>query len=135
MKNNARPGPLILALVCALASAVFAGNSYAATATGTASATVIEPISVGFVGAFDPATLAGSLSASGPLLRFGSNPPAGTVNLVIDSGGSAPSQPNNAKIVVTKNADGTVNISVTGRVGLTFAVTQPDGGVVTIEYN
>jgi hypothetical protein len=154
MINNTKQGWLMLALFCTLASVVSAGNSYAATSTGTASATVIKPISVSFVGAFDPATLASSKSASGPLLRFGSNPPAGTVTVIIDSGSDsgsssdgsnggsngdssdgAPSPPKNAKVVLTKNTDGTVSIRVTGKVGLTFSVTQPDAGTVTVEYN
>lgn len=106
MKNNARQDPSVRALLCALAGAAFVCNSYAATASGAATATVIKPVSVGFVGVFDPATLAGSLSASGSLLRFGSG-----------------------------QAIGTVRINVTGREDLTFTVTQPVGGSVTIEFN
>lgn len=125
----------MLVMVCAFAGAALAVNSYAATATGTASATVIEPISVGFDDFFDPATFAGSLSTSGPLLRFGSTPPAGIVTLVIGPAGGAPSHAKRAKVVVTKNADGTVSIRVTGGAVLTFAVTQPNDSAVTIEYN
>jgi hypothetical protein len=187
MKNNAKQGSLMLALFCTLASVVTAGNSDAAVATARASVTIIEPISVSlvgafdpetptssksggafdpetptsskFVGAFDPATLSsstsGSTSGSSPLLRFGDNPPAGTVTIIIDtgsgssdivssdsggsSGGSssdgAPSPPKNAKVVLTKNPDGTVSIRVTGKVGLTFSVTQHNAGTVTVEYN
>lgn len=148
MENNAKQGPLILAMVCALGlgSAALAVNSYAATATGTASATVIEPISVSSMpvtapfsisigGVFDPATFAGSLSTSGPLLRFGSPPPASTVTLVIGPGGGAPSQANSTTVTVTKNANGTVSISVTGGVGLMFSIMRTSDGAVTIEYN
>lgn len=159
MKNNAKQGSLMLALFCTLASVVTAGNSHAAVATARASVTIIEPISVSFVGAFDPAILSSSKSASGPLLRFGDNPPAGTVTVIIDSGSGssdsgsndsgssdsgsnggsssdgAPSPPKNAKVVLTKNPDGTVSIRVTGKVGLTFSVTQQEAGTVTVEYN
>jgi hypothetical protein len=183
MKNNAKQGSLMLALFCTLASVVTAVNSDAAVATARASVTIIEPISVSLVGAFDPetptssksggafdpatlfsskfvgdfdpATLSSSKSASGPLLRFGDNPPAGTVTIIIDSGSGssdsgssdsggsssgsssdgAPSPPKNAKVVLTKNPDGTVSIRVTGKVGLTFSVTQHNAGTVTVEYN
>jgi hypothetical protein len=165
MKNNAKQGSLMLALFCTLASVVTAVNSDAAVATAKASVTIIEPISVSFVGAFDPATLSSSKSGSSLLLRFGDNPPAGTVTVIIDSGSGssdsgssdsgssdsgssdsggsssgsssdgAPSPPKNAKVVLTKNPDGTVSIRVTGKVGLTFSVTQQEAGTVTVEYN
>ncbi len=67
----------------------------------------------------------GSLSLSGPLLRFGSTPPPGST----DAGADA----NSATVTVTLNADG--SLSVSGGSNLTFAVSQEAGGEVNIEYN
>lgn len=69
----------------------------------------------------------GSLSRSGPLLRFGSNPPPGFMAAAVSS------TVDGAAVNVTRNADG--SMSVSGGSGLTFAVSQPGVGAVNIEYN
>ena len=117
----------------------------AATATGTATATVLESVSVsvsvppapapagaGTIPALSGNLFAleifiGSLSRSGPLLRFGSNPPP-VFRLVAVS-----SAVDGAAVNVTSNADG--SMSVSGGSGLAFAVSQPSVGVSNIEYN
>lgn len=122
---------------CALVigSLALAGDGDAGTATGTASATVLESVSVTFSGLFSGTTftiesVTGSLSLSGPLLRVGADP---SPSAVLTGAGVAPSIADNATVNVTLNADG--SLSVSGGSGLTFAVSQPGVGVVSIEYN
>lgn len=122
---------------CALVigSLALTGDGGAATATGTASATVLESVSVTFSSTFSGTTFTiesftGSLSLSGPLLRVGPDPSPGAV---LTGAGAAPSIADNATVNVTLNADG--SLSVSGGSGLTFAVSQPGVGVVSIEYN
>lgn len=129
------------ACVVVIGSLALTGDGNAATATGTATTTVLESVSVsvsapptgvGTIPAlsgtlFTPESFIGSLSRSGPLLRFGSNPPPGFRVAAV------PSTVDGAAVNVTRNADG--SMSVSGGSGLTFAVTQPDVGVISIEYN
>lgn len=157
-KNDSRPNFVQLAAACILVigCVILTGNSDAATALGTASATVLESVSVsisvpppvpaavvtipvlsGTISTVESFT--GSLSLSGPLLRVGSPPPtdagvAGVAGVAGGAGaGAAPSAANSATVTVTRNANG--SLSVSGGSGLTFAVSQPDAGAVTIEYN
>lgn len=119
----------------------------AATATGTATATVLESVSVstsvpppvpaggGTLPAlsgtfFTLERFTGSLSPSGPLLRVGSDPSPGAA---LTGAGVAPSIVDKGAVNVTLNADG--SLSVSGGSALTFSVSQPDVGVVNIEYN
>ncbi|MDI1342339.1 hypothetical protein [Polaromonas sp.] len=95
-----------------------------------------------------------SLSTSGPLLRIGGAPPAGTGGSGVPGGGAAEAGPgtqaptaaqgsvgagaapagaSTATVNVTRKADG--SLAVSGGSGLTFAVSQPVNGSVNIEYN
>lgn len=160
-KNDSRPNFIQHAAVCALVigSVALACDSNAATAVGTASATVVESVSVSIIVLQPPEpavvvpaevgtipalsgtiftieSFTGSLSPSGPLLRIGSPPGAVVTNaqaLSGTGGAGAPSAANSATVNVTRNADGT--LSVSGGSGLTFAVSQPDAGTVIVEYN
>lgn len=123
------------ACVLVIGSLALTGDGGAATAVGTATATVLEPVSVILSGTlsgtvFTPESFTGSLSLSGPLLRVGSAPPP---DAVVTAAGAAPSPANSATVNVARNADG--SLSVSGGWGLTFAVSQPGVGVVNIEYN
>ena len=146
-KNNSRQNFLHQTSACVLVigSLVLTSVGNAATATGTATATVLESVSVSISAPPSPVaagagtipalsgtvftleSFIGSLSLSGPLLRFGSNSPAGfrvaAVSSIVDG----------AAVNVTRNADG--SISVSGGSGLTFVVSQPGVGVINIEYN
>lgn len=146
-KNDSRQNLLQRTGACVLVigSLALTGDGDAATATSTATATVLESASVSIsepptpvpAGAgtipalsgtiFTLESFMGSLSPSGPLLRFGSSPPPGfivaAVPLIVDG----------AVVNVTRNADG--SLSVSGGLGLTFAVSRPSIGVVNIEYN
>ena len=146
-KNDSRQNFLQQTSACVLVivSLALTGDGDAATATGTATATVLESVSVSIsapptpvpagVGTipalsgtlFTLESFMGSLSRSGPLLRFGSNPPPGLRVAAV------PSTVNGAAVNVTRNADG--SLSVSGGSGLTFAVSQPGVGVINIEYN
>lgn len=128
--------------VLVIASLALADTSGAATATGTATATVVESVSVSISAPHLSGTIftlegfTGSLSFSGPLLRFGSTPPPGAVGTAALSGtgaGAAPSGANSATVNVTCNPDG--SLSVSGGSGLTFAVSRPGACVVYIQYN
>lgn len=132
------------ACVLVIGSLALAGEGNAATAAGTATATVLESVSVSisapppvFSGTiFTLEGFTGSLSFSGPLLRFGSTPPPGAVGTAALSGagaGAALSGANSAIVNVTCNSDG--SLSVSGGSGLTFAVSRPGVCVVYIEYN
>lgn len=161
-KNDSRPSFVQQAAACALVigGVALGGNSNAATAVGTASATVLESMSVTLSGTISTVeSFTGSLSPSGPLLRIGSPPPtdagvaggAGGADVADVAGvaggagagvagvaggaaaGAAPSAANSATVTVTRNANG--SLSVSGGTGLTFAVSQPGTGVVNIEYN
>lgn len=165
-KNDSRQNFIQQTGACALVigSLALAGDGNAATAAGTATATVLESVSVsisapppppppppppvpagiGTVPAlpgilFTLEGFTGSLSLSGPLLRFGSTPPPGALVTAAQSGstgaGAAPSAANGANsatVTVTRHADGSLGIS--GGSGLTFAVSL-EAGVVNIEYN
>lgn len=154
-KDDSRPNFVQQAAACALVigGVALAGDSNAATAVGTASATVVESVSVSISVPPPPVPAAvvttpvlsgtistvesftGSLSPSGPLLRFGTASPDAVVTGV-EAGpgaGAAPSAANRATVNVTRNADG--SLSVNGGTGLTFAVSQPDADVVIVEYN
>jgi hypothetical protein len=150
--------------------ALTSGSSRAATAVGTASATVVgsvavivtvpAPVPPPAVVAPTPAlsgtvfkveSFTESLSTSGPLLRVGVAPPAGTGGSGVQSGGAtdgsatqgataaqagegaAPPAASTATVNVTRKADG--SLSVSGGSGLTIAVSQPASGAVNIEYN
>ena len=120
------------ACVLVIGSLALTGDAGAATATGTARATVLESVSVTFSSPFSGTTFTaesftGSLSPSGPLLRVGSNPPP------VVMGAAVPSTVDGATVNLTRNADG--SMSVSGGSGLTFIVSRPDVGVVNIEYN
>lgn len=103
---------------------------------------------------FTVESFTGSLSTSGPLLRIGGAPPAGTSGSGVQGGGAAeaglgtqgattaqgsvgaggaPASASTATVNVTRKADGSVAVS--GGSGLTFAVSQPVNGSVNIEYN
>lgn len=79
-KNDSRPYFLQQTATCALVIGTLAltSDGDAASAVGTATATVLEAVSVTLSGTrFTPESFTGSLSPSGPLLRFGStSPPA-----------------------------------------------------------
>lgn len=122
-----------------IGSLALTGDSDAGTATGTASATVLQSVSVTFsspfLSTFSGTTFTierftGSLSLSGPLLRVGPEPSPGAV---LTGAGAAPSIADNATVYVSLNADG--SLSVSGGSGLTYAVSQPGAGVINIEYN
>lgn len=137
IKNEFPPKILRQAGACALVigSLALAGDGDAGTATGTASATVLESVSVTFSGLFSGTTFTiehftGSLSPSGPLLRVAANPSPGAV---LTGAGAAPAITDKATVNVTLNVDG--SLSVSGGSDLTFAVSQPGAGVVSIEYN
>lgn len=155
-KNDFQPSLFLPVAVCALVigSVALAGDSDAATATGTANATVVEPVSVrisvpvlsGTI--FIQENFTGSLSTSGPLLRAVSPPPSVSVETGTDgganaqggtaaqsgaAGGAAPSAANSATVSVTRKADGSLGVS--GGSNLTFAVSEPGSGAVNIEYN
>lgn len=141
IKNEFPQKILRQAGACALVigSLALSGDGGAATATGTASATVLESVSVTFSSTFSDTfsgttftieSFTGSLSPSGPLLRVAADPSAGAV---LTDAGAAPSIIDNATVNVTLHADG--SLSVSGGSGLTFAVSQPGAGVVSIEYN
>ena len=133
------------ACVLAIVSLALSCDGNAATATATASATVLESVSVSFNETPSPMpaevetmsvlsgtvftlkSFTGSLSRSGPLLRFGPNPPPGF------RGASVSPAVNGAAVTVTRNADG--SMSVSGGSGLTFAVSQLGAGPISIEYN
>ena len=154
-KNDSRPNFVQQAAACALVigGVALAGDSNAATAVGTASATVVESVSISIsvpppVPAavvttpalsgtiFTVESFTGSLSPSGPLLRVGSTPPTDAVVTGVAAGAgadTAPSTANSATVNVTRNADGSLGVS--GGSGLMFAVSQPDSGTVIIEYN
>lgn len=132
-KDDFKQNFLQQAAACALVigSVALAGDSDAATAAGTATATVLESVSVTLSGTlFTLESFTGSLSLSGPLLRVGSAPLSGAV---VTGAGAAPSAANSATVNVARNADGSLVVS--GGWGLTFAVSQPSAGVVNIEYN
>jgi hypothetical protein len=141
IKNEFPPKILRQAGACALliGSLALTGDSDAGTATGTASATVLQSVSVTFsspfLSTFSGTTFTierftGSLSLSGPLLRVGPEPSPGAV---LTGAGAAPSIADNATVYVSLNADG--SLSVSGGSGLTYAVSQPGAGVINIEYN
>lgn len=138
-KSDCQQNLLQQAAACAfvIGSVALAGESDAATAAGTASATVLESVSITLSGTlFTPESFTGSLSLSGPLLRVGSAPPPGAVVTAAEGGtgaGAAPFAANSATVNVARKADG--SLSVSGGSGLTFAVSQPGLGVVNIEYN
>jgi hypothetical protein len=125
----------------------WARHCEAATAVGSASATVIDstPIIVNFPTltpaltstVFTIQSFTESLSTSGPLLRVGVTPPApetGATSPQLGAGtGGAPPAASTAAVTVTRNADG--SLAVSGGTALTFAVSQPAGGPVNIEYN
>lgn len=171
--------------------ALMTGASHAATAVGTASATVVDSVTVivtpppapvptpapapAPVVVETPPALSGiiftvesytsSLSTSGPLLRIGVAPPSGATGgsgaqsgaaaeggtqagAAAEGGtgtqggpaasgslgaGAAPPAANTATVNVTRKADG--SLAVSGGSGLTFAVSQPVAGAVSIEYN
>jgi|GEM_PF-2121466 len=147
-KNNSRQNFLQQIGACALVigSLALAGDGDAATATGTATATVVESVSISISA---PTTLVlsgtivtiegfvGSLSLSGPLLRFGSTPPPGAPVTAAQSGstgaGAAPSNVNSATVTVMLQGGGSLTIN--GIAGLAFTVSQPSDGVINIEYN
>jgi hypothetical protein len=158
-KDDSRPNFVQQAAACALVigGVALAGDSNAATAVGTASATVVESVSIS-IGVppppvpaavvttpalsgtiFTVESFTGSLSPSGPLLRVGSTPPTDAVVTGVAGGagaGAAPSTANSANsatVNVTRNADGSLGVS--GGSGLTFAVWQPDADTVIVEYN
>ena len=132
---------LIPACILAVGSFVAAGLAEAATAAGRASATVVDsatiiininsPVLSGTI--FTVQSFTSSLSSSGPLLRAGANPATFVTNppSLVASGG-VPSAANTV-VSVTRQADG--SLAVRGGTGLTFAVSQPVGGAVSIEYN
>lgn len=146
-KNDSRKNFLqrIVACVLVISSLALTGDGDAATAAGTATATVLESVSVSISAPPTPVTasvgtipalsgtlftfesMMGSLSPSGPLLRFGANLPPGFRVAAM------PSDVDGATVNVTRNADG--SLRVRGGLGLTFAVSQPDAGAVIIEYN
>ncbi|MBK5205694.1 MAG: hypothetical protein JJD98_09895 [Polaromonas sp.] len=145
-KNDSRQNFLQQTAACVLVigSVALTGDGDAATAAGTATATVLELVSVSISAPppvpaavvtppvlsgtlFTVESFTGSLSPSGPLLRFGSNPPPGFMVAAV------PSTVDGATVNVTRNADG--SLSVSGGSGLTFAVSRPDAGAVIIEYN
>ncbi|MCY1163890.1 hypothetical protein D9M73_37570 [compost metagenome] len=145
IKNEFPPKILRQAGACALliGSLALTGDSDAGTATGTASATVLQSVSVTFSSpflstisdtfsgtTFTIERFTGSLSLSGPLLRVGPEPSPGAV---LTGAGAAPSIADNATVYVSLNADG--SLSVSGGSGLTYAVSQPGAGVINIEYN
>ena len=161
-KDDSRPNFVQQAAACALVigGVALAGDSNAATAVGTASATVVESVSISISVPPPPVPAAvvttpalsgtiftvesftGSLSPSGPLLRVGSTPPTDAVVTGVAGGagaGAAPSNANSANsansatVNVTRNADGSLGVS--GGSGLTFAVWQPDADTVIVEYN
>lgn len=155
-KDDSRPNFVQQAAACALVigGVALAGDNNAATAVGTASATVVESVSISIgvppppvpaVVVTTPAlsgtiftveSFTGSLSPSGPLLRVGSPPPTDAVVTGVAGGagaGAAPSTANSATVNVTRNADGSLGVS--GGSGLTFAVRQPDADTVIVEYN
>lgn len=138
-KNDSRPNFVQQAAACALVigSLALAGDGDAAMAVGTASATVLETVSVTLSGTISTVeSFTGSLSPSGPLLRVESPPGAIVTNaqaLGGTGGAGAPPAANSATVNVTRNANG--SLSVSGGTGLTFAVSQPDAGTVNIEYN
>lgn len=155
-KNDSRPNFVQQAAACALVigGVALAGDSNAATAVGTASATVVESVSISISVPPPPVPAAvvttpalsgtiftlesftGSLSPSGPLLRVGSTPPPDAFVTGVAAGpgaGAAPSTANSATVNVTRNADGSLGVS--GGSGLTFVLSQPDAGAVIIEYN
>ena len=121
---------------CAFAAGctVLAGPAGAVTTAGRASATVVDSASIiinmsalsGTI--FTIQGLTGSLSPSGPLLRVGVSPPLSETGADRQS-----SAANSAVLNVTLNADG--SLAVSGGSGLTFAVSQPAGGPIRIEYN
>ena len=155
-KDDSRPNFVQQAAACALVigGVALAGDSNAATAVGTASATVVESVSIS-IGVppppvpaavvttpalsgtiFTVESFTGSLSPSGPLLRVGSTPPTDAVVTGVAGGagaGAVPSAANSATVNVTRNADGSLGVS--GGSGLTFAVWQPDADTVIVEYN
>jgi hypothetical protein len=146
-KNDSRKNFLQQTGACVLVigSLALTGDGDAATAAGTATATVLESVSVsisapptpvpagvGTISAlsgtlFTLESFMGSLSPSGPLLRFGSNPPPGFRVAAV------PSTVDGTTVNVTCNADG--SLSVSGGPGLTFAVSRSGVCVVNIEYN
>lgn len=173
-KNDGRQKQSRTAIASALlvgGLALTSGSSRAATAVGTASATVVgsvavivtvpAPVPPPAVVAPTPAlsgtvfkveSFTESLSTSGPLLRVGVAPPAGTGGSGVQSGGAtdggsaaqgataaqagagaAPPAAGTATVNVTRKADG--SLSVSGGSGLTIAVSQPANGAVNIEYN
>ena len=124
------------ACVFVIGSLAMTSDGGAATATGTATATVLESVSISISAPALSGTLftiesfTGSLSLSGPLLRFGSAPPPCAV---LTGAGAALLIADKATVNVTLNADG--SLSVSGGSGLTFAVSQPGACVINIEYN
>lgn len=187
-KNIPRPATACLMLA---GFSLVAGGSHAVTAVGTASATVVDSVTVIITvpptapppaptvvvpaPASSPVTspavlvqtapalagtvfsvqrFTGSLSTSGPLLRSAAPVPAaagtggsaaqsagaaevGTQSATagtgsVAAGATAPAA-NTATVNVTRKADG--SLAVSGGSALTFAVSQPVNGVVSIEYN
>ena len=129
-----KPG---VACVLVMGSLFLASRCEAATALGAARATVVDfasvvvnlPALTGTV--FTTQSFTDSLSTSGPLLRVGVTPP---VPEGAGSGaGGAPPAASTAAVTVTRNADG--SLAVSGGAALTFAVSQPAGGPINIEYN
>ncbi len=101
---------------------------------------------------FTTESFTSSLSTSGPLLRVGTAAPAGAAGsaaqgsgategaasaqgstAVQGSAGAAPPAASASTVSVTRKADG--SLAVSGGSGLTFAVSQPVNGAVSIEYN
>ena len=107
-----------LAAVFAIGGGFFAVNSYADTGTGNATATVVEPIAI---------------ANANPNLRFGSFATSGgtdTVVIAAETGGRTLTGA--LEVGTGQNAFGAASFAVSGEESLTYAITLPDNGVVTI---
>ena len=108
---------MALVSVVGLGAASLAGRAYAATASGTANATVVTPIAI--AAALD--------------LRFGSfSTTAAAQTVVINAQTGGRTLSGVLGVGTGQNAFGAGTFSVTGDSNLTYAITLPADGVVTI---
>lgn len=120
VKLNQRVLSLALASALAFGGTVSAVNSYAATGTGTATATVFTPISV-----------AQGASPGGDL-RFGKFAASATAGSVTITAAGARTGSN--VVLSSNNAGGAAAFTVTGEGAATYAITLP-GAAVNIVHS
>lgn len=131
-----QPNLLLRAVICSLGigGVLLVVSSDAATAVGRASATVVPSLELDIRPQPPAPAVSAVTAADGACSSRGAVPPRRDAPARSDKcEAEVPTAPQSATVTVTRNADGSFNVS--GGVGMTFAVWQPSAGTINIEYN